>query len=152
MTLGCDTCLGQFQVDAIPLVAADPRWCAYDLRPLTDSQNHRGTDTLIPLAPGEIDNPRRFAPTSYLLPFAITGWVDDGGYEIGPEGADARAVENWREIRTLLVGQRTFVYVEPDGTTWTGTGHVLDLDQASFGQGIWDGSLDILLTQPWVIT
>lgn len=151
--LNCGDCHGTFQAGGVSTTDPVGRWCAYDLRPLRSGQNNRGADTFLPHVAAIIGNERRFAPTPIRLPFAIDGWVDDGGLEIGREGAEDRITTYYREARDLYVASNiTFVFTQPSGAIWTSVGHIEDLILDEEDAGIWDGDLELLLLQPWEIT
>lgn len=151
--LQCDTCHGRFLIDGSDTVDPAGRWCTYDLRPINSGQNDRGTDTLLPHIDALIENPRRFAPTPLLLPFAIDGFVDTAGFYIGRAGAEGRITTHFAAARALYLGSsRTIAFNPIDGGTWTTRAHVLDIDQVADADGKWNGNLELLLTQPWEIT
>lgn len=152
MTLSCGDELGTLTVDDIQLVGGDPRWCAYDLTVFADGRNHRGADDLIPGIDGVVTNPRRFSPTTYLIPFAITGRVNAAGDDLGREGQHRRCMAHVTEARELLIATDRIVVWNFTEGTWTGAGHILDLDRRDYGDGIWDGFLEFLLTEPWETT
>lgn len=150
--LNCGDCLGTLAVDGHPTTDPAGRWCAYDLRKIRAGRNNRGTDTPLPHVADIIGNPRRFAATPLMLPFAIDGTVDPGGYDVGRDGAEDRVSTYVLAARALYIGtNRTFVFTQPSGHTWTSVGHIEDLDGID-DEGIWNGNLELTLLQDWEIT
>jgi hypothetical protein len=132
------------------------RWCLNDLTDLWE-ESQRGDDVEISGYDGVIPFARRFAATRYLLPLAITGWVDAANNPAAVPMNQLRL--NLKAFKAAFVGpvgddgDRPIVYVPPDGTeTWTSIAQVLDIRKDGTVDGIWHGNLELTLLRPWTVT
>jgi hypothetical protein len=132
-----------------------PLWCITDLSDLWEEQQ-RGDDVDIAGVAGVITYARRFAPSRYLLPLIITGWVDEYGLPAANPMLQLRI--NVKTFKNLMVGPvgvggtRPVIYTTPDAETWTSQAHVLDIRKSDISKGIWRGDLELTLTRPWTVT
>lgn len=153
--LNCDTETGELDLGGMPGSDPNGRWCMCDLSDLWSDIDYRGSDVIIPGQAAAIDNPRRFTPTRYLLPIVFTGWVNSTGDYVGQAGSVRRcyqALQVWRTVFAPGAGQVDAVavtFTDPDGVEFTSLGHVSDLRKREFDGGIWEGNVELTITQPW---
>ena len=126
--LKCPDCFGTLTVNGLALNAD---WvCAYDLAPLLDDGEVRGSDRLIPHATGAVGYPRRRTVTRVDIPLWISGLVRWDGV---PQADHAMAlIGNVEYLRTNIGiakqtgdGTVTASWTRPDGTVRTAAAHVI---------------------------
>ena len=126
--LRCTSCFGSLTVNGILL---NTTWvCAYDLAPLLDDAELRGSDRLIPHAAGVVPYPRRRTVTRIDLPLWIAATPRFDGT---PQSDLAMGmVTNIEYLRASLgvasqTGDGTVVasWSRPDGTARTADAHVI---------------------------
>lgn len=117
--LNVDTTYGTAVLNGINL---HQRWvCCYDLSPLLDDFDVRGSDQQISHVQGVRGYPRRRTATRKELPFLITGWVSYGAPSGLATNRPATLIENIEYLRANIgIGEQ-----DGDGTVllvWTRPG------------------------------
>jgi hypothetical protein len=153
----CDDCTGELTISGTSL-NDDPRWCAYDLSDLWADEATRGQNEIMPGVPGRRPFIHRKDETRYLLPFAVTGWVDSFGEAVDDSLAQSFVRSALGEIKAAVVGPidnddvdgtRPAIYETPDGETWYQSVQTLSLRKRRTTRGLWIGHLELVLPQPW---
>ena len=126
--LTCTDCFGALTVNGVLL---NTTWvCAYDLAPLLDDAELRGSDRLIPHSAGVVAYPRRRTVTRIDLPFWVAGTPRFDG--VPQTDTVMGLITNIEYLRVSLGvasqsgdGTVTASWLRGDGTTRTADAHVI---------------------------
>lgn len=145
---------GRLTLDGV-LMHVQGAWNITDVRELWMPAAVRGTDIIVPHAPGVLAVRRRATVTPIGLPFVIGGFADSGGTGITSCDAETIMIQlqaNVDYLRTNVLdptnatdGTRSASLELPDGSTRTGAVHVLGLTVSQYAPTEVIATLDLSL-------
>lgn len=148
---------GRLTIDGVLLHLAGA-WNVTDVRELWLPAAVRGSDIIVPHAPGVLATRRRRTVTAIGLPFVVGGFADaEGNLICDAEAFDTEAIiiqfqQNIDYLRTNVLdptdvtdGTRSASLDLPDGSTRTGAVHVLGVTVSRFWPTGLECTLDLSL-------
>lgn len=144
----CDASTGYLVIDTVPMHLS--AWCCVDLSPLWAPPASRGTNVIVPGAPGQRAFPRRVDQTDIALRMLVSGEEDVGGNP-WPEGPIFGLQANLDYLRAHVVDPPTpptatraaTLQLPNSATVLTADVQVLQLEELDHISEFWRGLLHL---------